>query len=94
LSDFAEYHPFNGPMLNTANKDAPLQVKGDGTVFLTHSVKLFNGSRCRVITCLHPVYHVPGMEVRLMSMRELLLNGNKLQGDAEMMCFLKTISAL
>jgi hypothetical protein len=37
LSDFAEYHPFNGPMLNTANKDAPLQVKGDGTVFLTQS---------------------------------------------------------
>jgi hypothetical protein len=63
LSDFAEYHPYNGPMLNTANKSAPLQVKGGGTVFLTHSVKLFIRSRRRVISRLHPVYHVPGMEV-------------------------------
>ena len=50
LSDFAEFRPYDGPMLSTANKDAPLQIKGEGIVFLTHIVTSKSGIKKKVIT--------------------------------------------
>jgi len=75
LSDFADFTPYDRPKLQTAAVKAPLQIKGEGTVFLTHIVTSKSGITKEVITCHFPVYHVPGMSIRLMSFGELLLNG-------------------
>ena len=42
-----------------------------------------------MITRFSPVYHVPGMGIRLMSFGELLLNGCEVQGNADAMHFHK-----
>ena len=85
LSDFADFRPYDGPILSTAAKSTPLQIKGEVTVFLSHLVKDKNGSK----TCFHPVYHVPGMSIRLMSLGELLLNGCNVWGNEEALYFSK-----
>ena len=54
LSDFAEYKLFDGPVLTTTVKKAPLQIKGEGTLFLTHEVSRPNRQKHRVITHLYP----------------------------------------
>jgi len=48
-----------------------------------------SGITREVVTRFFPVYHVPGMSVRLMSFGELLLNGCEVQGDAEALRFFK-----
>jgi hypothetical protein len=89
LSDFAEYTLFDGPSLTTAAKKAPLQIKGEGTLFLTHDVPGPNGRSRRVITRLYPVYYVPGMSSRLLSVGDMLVNGYTMYADAESMQFYK-----
>jgi transposase InsO family protein len=89
LSDFADFSPYDGPILSTAAKSTPLQIKGEGTVFLSHLVKNKKGYKKEVITRFHPVYHVPGMSIRLMSLGELLLNGCDVQGNEKALYFLK-----
>jgi len=89
LSNFADFTPYDGPKLQTAAVKAPLQIKGEGTVFLTHIVTSKSGITREVVTHFFPVYHVPGMSVRLMSFGELLLNGCEVQGDAEVLRFFK-----
>jgi hypothetical protein len=89
LSDFADFLPYNGPILQTAAAKAPLQVKGEGTIFLSHIVTDKSGKTKAVITRFYPVYHVPGMSVRLMSFGELLQNGCEVQGDALALRFYK-----
>jgi len=89
LSDFADFTPYNGPKLQTAAVKAPLQIKGEGTVFLTHNVTSKSGITREVVTCFFPVYHVPGMSIRLMSFGELLLNSCEVREDAEALRFFK-----
>ena len=89
LSDLAEYKLYDGPSLTTAAKKAPLQVKGEGTMFLTHDVPGLNGQSRRVITRLSPVYYVPHMSGRLLSVGDMLVNGYTMYGDAESMQFYK-----
>ena len=87
LSDFSNIEYFDGPELTTTAQKASLKVKGVGTVFLTHFIKHKDGSSRRVTTLLHPVYYVPGMSTRLLSMGKLLLNGYSIIGDANIMKF-------
>ena len=89
LNDFADFRPYNRPILSTAAKSTPLQIKGEGTVFLSHTVKDRTGNKKEVITRFYPVYHVPGMSIRLMSLGELLLNGCEIRGNADLLYFLK-----
>ena len=89
LNDFAEFRPYNGPILSTAAKSTPLQIKGEGTVFLSHTVKDRTGNKKEVITRFYPVYHVPGMSIRLMSLGELLLNSCEVRGNADLLYFLR-----
>src|SRR5260221_9769283 len=79
LSDFADFQPYNGPKLTTASVKAPLQIKGEGTVFLTHTVTNKSGTKKEKITRFFLVYNIPGMILRLMSLEELLINGCEVQ---------------
>src|ERR1700694_3648516 len=89
LSDFADFRPYDGPILQTAAVKAPLQIKGEGTVFLSHKVTNKAGMVRAVVTRFYPVFHVPGMSVRLMSFGELLQNGCEVQGDILALRFYK-----
>ena len=62
LSNFAEYTPIkDGALLTTAKKGAPLQIKGEGSVILTHEIVDDKGMNRSVTTRFYPVYFVPGM---------------------------------
>jgi hypothetical protein len=89
LSDFADFQLYDGPILQTAAVEAPLQIKGEGTVFLSHKVTNKAGIVRAVVTRFYPVFHVPGMSVRLMSFGELLQNGCEVWGDILVLRFYK-----
>ncbi len=57
LSDFADFHLYNGLKITTAAVKAPLQIKGEGTVFLTHKVTNKSETKREVITCFSPVWN-------------------------------------
>src|SRR5271154_5621207 len=81
-NDLVEYERIiNGPSTQTASKDATLQVAGKGTMFITHDVK-WRSKIVQCVSCLYPVYLLPGLSVRLLSGGTLLTEGLKLQADA------------
>ena len=95
LSDFTEYRPIkDGAFLTTAKKGAPLQIKGEGTVILTYEIVDNKGMYHSVTTCFYPVYYVPGMSTRLLSMGDLLVNGYTVHADMYAMNFYKGSSRI
>ena len=90
MSDFTEYTPIkDGPILQTAAKKTPLQIAGEGTIFLSHTVVDSKGRSREQVSRFYPVYYVPGMSGRLLSMGELLVNGYTVHGNADYMDFHK-----
>ena len=77
LSDFTEYNELDNSLeARTANKGVPLKIKGSRTVFLKHKV-----SKGHTVTIwLNPVYYIPGLSVRLLSIGEWLQQVCKLVG--------------
>ena len=78
LSDFSEYRELDESLeARTANKGVPLKIKGSGTVFLRHQVDVLGN----VVTIrLSPVYYIPGLSTRLLSIGEWLQQGCTLRG--------------
>ena len=78
LSDFSEYKELDESLeARTANKGVPLKIKGSGTVFLRHQVDILGN----VVTVrLSPVYYIPGLSTRLLSIGEWLQQGCTLRG--------------
>ena len=85
LNDFADYKPIqNAPTIRTASKGSTLSMKGIGTVFISHWVTGANGRLEEQTTRLFPVFHVPNLDRRLLSMGEFLQRpGNYVRGDAK-----------
>ena len=79
LSEFQEVHDddFN---VQTAMKSPPLAVKGVGCMFLATSVT--SGSRSKRLICLYPVFYVPGINHRFLSVGTLLNQGLMLRGSS------------
>jgi hypothetical protein len=77
LSDFTEYHELATKLeARTANKGIPLSIKGSGTVFLKHKIE-----KGKTVTIrLNPVFYIPGLSMRLMSIGEWLQQGCILKG--------------
>ena len=69
LSEFQEVHDddFN---MQTAAKSPPLAVKGVGCMFLTTSVT--SGTRSEKLIRLYPVFYIPGINHRFLSVGTLL----------------------
>ena len=71
--DFTEYRELDGSLeARTANKGVPLKIKGSGTIFLKHQVDALGNT---VIIRLEPVYYIPGLSMRLLSIGEWLQQG-------------------
>ena len=79
LSEFQEVHDddFN---VQTATKSPPLAVKGVGCMFLTTSAT--SGTRSKKLIHLYPVFYVPGINHRFLSVGTLLNQGLMLRGSS------------
>ena len=79
LSEFQEVHDDDFDM-QTAVKSPPLAVKGVGCMFLTNSVT--SRIRSEHVICLYPVFYVPGINHRFLSVGTLLNQGLTLRGSS------------
>jgi len=86
MSDFADYQPIESQKVNTAAKHALLEIKDKGTVFLNHYVQTPQG-QLEKTTCLYPVFYIPGLSIRLMSVGVLLNNGFLMRGSSTKIAF-------
>jgi hypothetical protein len=82
ISDFSTYEKItNSPQVQTADKKTVMHVVGKETVFITHEVETDCGKISTWLGALHPVYHIPGLSARLLSVRLLLAGGLSPRGD-------------
>ena len=72
--------------VQTASKDSQLQIVGKGSVFFSHLVE-DKGRVSKRISCLYPVFYIPGLSVRLLSVGSLLNTGLKLKGTSNSLEF-------
>ena len=78
LSEFQEVHDDDFDV-QTAAKSPPLAVKRVGCMFLMTSVT--SGSRSEKLICLYPVFYVPGINHKFLSVGTLLNQGLMLRGS-------------
>ena len=84
LSEFQGVHDddFN---VQTAVKSPPLAVKGVGCMFLMTSMT--SGIRSEKLICFYPVFYVPGINHRFLSVGTLLNQGLMLRGSSSCLEF-------
>ena len=78
LSKFQEVHDKDFDV-QTAAKSPPLAVKGVGCMFLTTSAT--SRQRSKKLIHLYPVFYIPGINHRFLSVRTLLNQGLMLRGS-------------
>ena len=78
LSEFQEVHDDDFDV-QTAAKSPPLAVKGVGCMFLTTSA--ISGTRSKKLICLYPVFYIPRINHRFLSVGTLLNQGLMLKGS-------------
>ena len=76
----------DGMKVQTASKDNQLKIVGKGLVFFSHFVK-DKGRILQKEGCLYPVFYIPGLSIRLLSVSSLLNDGLELRGTSESLEF-------
>jgi hypothetical protein len=91
-NDFIDYQEVaNAPIVQTASKKAQLQIVGRGAILLSHYIE-DQGRQIPVVTRIDPVFHIPGLGVRLLSMGVFLKDDQEVQGNADKLVFYGTVS--
>jgi hypothetical protein len=90
LSEF-EVLDDNELLVKTASKTNSLKIKGKGVWIIMHKVTHRDKKRS-ITSCLYPVYYLPGLTHRLMSVGHLLNNGLELKGSSSSLEFLARTS--
>jgi hypothetical protein len=87
-SDLTEFEVLdnNELVVKTASKTNSLKIKEKGAWIITHKVT-HKGKECTVTSYLYPVYHLPGLTTRLMSVSHLLNDGHELKGSSSSLEF-------
>src|SRR6185436_8097332 len=85
LEDFTEY--VKGDFGKVKMPKGTANMTASGTVFLQHLVKSIDGTEEQRITRLHPVYYVPNMQGRLLSMGAIIRSGFHVYGNEENLFF-------
>ena len=85
-SDLSEFEVLDNKdlVVKTASKTNSLRITGKGAMILMHKVT-HKGKRCSVTTCLYPVYYLPGLLTRLISVGHLLNSGFELGGSSSLL---------
>jgi hypothetical protein len=87
INDFFVYYELDKSLVaRTANKGVPLNIKGKGIVILKHQSNRLGGT---VYIKLDPVYYIPDLSIRLMSLGEWLQQGCTLRGTKEKLAILQ-----
>ena len=75
-SDLSEFEVLDNKdlVVKTASKTNSLQIKGKGAWMIMHEVT-HRGKKQTITSCLYPVYYLPGLSHRLMSVGHLLNDG-------------------
>jgi hypothetical protein len=82
----------NDLVVKTASKAVSLKITGKGVWMITHKVTQ-RGKKQSVTSCLYPLYYLPGLTHRLMSVGHLLNNGLKLEGSSSSLEFSRGTSS-
>ena len=83
LQDFIEYEDIKQPIcVQTASR--PIHIKGKGAVLITHTIRHKGHDRKRT-TRLYPVFYIPEITGRLLSVGEFLQQGLRVYGDTRAM---------
>jgi hypothetical protein len=87
-SDLTEFKVLdnNDLVVKTASKTVSLKITGKGAWMITHKVTQ-RGKKWSVTSRLYPVYYLPGLTHRLMSVGHLLNDGLKLEGSSSSLEF-------
>ena len=92
LDDFIEYEAIKLPIVvRTASK--PIHIKGKGAVLITHNI-LHSGHTRQRIMRLYPVFYIPKITGRLLSVGVFLQQGLCIYGDAKAMILCKENSTV
>ena len=92
IDDFIEYEATKSPILvKTASK--PIHIKGKGAVLITHDITHRGHVKSRT-TRLYPVFYIPEITGRLLSVGEFLQQGLRIYGDAKAMILRRQNSAV
>jgi hypothetical protein len=93
-SDLSEFEVLNDDELvvRTASKTNSLKIKGKGAWIITHEVT-HRGQKRSITSRLYPVYYLPGLTHRLMSVGNLLNDGLKLEGSSSSLEFSRGTSS-
>jgi hypothetical protein len=83
----------NDLVVKTASKTNSLKIKGKGAWIITHEVT-HRGKKQSVTNCLYPVYYLPGLTHRLMSVGHLLNDGLELKSSSSSLEFLARTSSM
>jgi hypothetical protein len=86
ISDFASYEVLpqdDATIIQTASKSGMISKIGKGAVFIKHAVEE-DGAIIERRTHIYPIYHVPEISTRLLSIGTLLLGyNNTISGDSK-----------
>ena len=86
-SDLSEFEQINNKKLVTKTaSNTTLGIKGIGAMIITHDVT-HKGKSHSITTRLYPVYYLPGLSHRLLSVGQLLNNRLELQGSSSVLSF-------
>jgi hypothetical protein len=87
-SDLSEFEVLddNELVVRTASKTNSLKIKGKGVWIITHKVT-HRGQKRSITSRLYPVYYLPGLTHRLMSVGHLLNDGLELKGSSSSLEF-------
>lgn len=92
MKDFIDYEDIQTPIIvKTASK--PIHIKGKGAVLIKHEVT-HNGHTRQCTTRLYPVFYIPEITGRLLSVGEFLQQGLRVYGDAQSMVLRRGHSTL
>ena len=81
--------PSLGFVIKTASKKNSLRIKGKGVLLITHQVT-HKGKTHTIKSRLYPVYYLPGLSHRLISVGHLLNSGLELRGSSSLLSFTAT----
>ena len=92
LNDFIEYEDIKTPIfVQTASQ--PIHIKGRGAVLITHNI-IHRGHTIKRTTRLYPVFYIPEITGRLLSVGEFLQQGLRVYGDTRAMILRKENSTV
>ena len=80
IRDFIDYEKIDDNIV-VKTASTPIYIKGKGAVLISHAI-ILQGKKWLHTTRLYPVYYIPQLTTRLLSLGEFLQQGLRIYGNA------------